>query len=340
MIDVTIIMPAYNVENYIKASILSVINQTYQNWELIIINDGSTDNTQKIIEECLSLDPVAHRISLINQENKGVSHSRNRGISLARGKYISFLDADDYYDPRYIALMVAPLQANQADMTFCKFKEIEIGEDKREKIISQTPEGVKKILNDSFTDHIEYIPQAKANMAIMYRLEKLRAQNILFQTDSHFAEDSEFVLKAAFSFCITFIPEYLYIYIYREDSASRGGFTSDKYLLEIAAYTRAWDFARHNRELGLTPEIYFAYMEKLLFTTKNRARRFLWQKLGVKEYQSVEYFLNEYQEQYQTHFTVPFKGLKRLTNWPKLAILRSKKRVLWALVPKSAKIYE
>lgn len=338
MIDVTIVMPAYNVENHIKASILSVINQTYQNWELIIINDGSTDNTLKVIEECLLLDS---RITLINQKNSGVSYARNKGIALAKGQYISFLDADDYYESLYIELMSKPLRNNQADMTFCKFKEVEITQDgKNNRVISQTPEDVKTILNNSFTDHIEYIPQAKANMAMMYRLEKLKTQNILFQIGSHFAEDSEFVLKAAFSFKITFIPEYLYIYIYRKDSASRGCFTSDKYLLEIAAYTRAYNFALQNKSWGLTPDSYFIYMERLLFTTKNRSRRFLWQKLGEKNYQTVKYFLNEYQKQYQTNFTVPFKGIKKLSNWPKLAILRSKKIFLWSLVPKSTKMYD
>lgn len=332
MIDVTIVMPAYNVESYIKASILSVIQQSYQHWELIVINDGSTDNTKSIIEECLKLDS---RISLINQENRGVSFTRNKGISLAQGQYISFLDADDSYDPQYIERMSEPLRHNNADLTFCKFQEVD-----QDRIISQTPEDVKEILNNSFTDHIEYIPQAKANMAMMYNLHKLKAQNIQFHVGSHFAEDSEFVLKAAFSFRIEFIPEYLYTYIYREDSASRGGFTSKKYLLEIAAYTRALQFAQENTHLGLTPDIYFNYMDKLLFTTKNRARRFLWNKLNSREHQTVHFFLKEYKKTYQEEFTVPFKGIKKISNWPKLAILRSQNKLLWSLVPKSSKIYE
>lgn len=331
MIDVSIIMPAYNVKDYIKASILSVINQTYQNWELIIINDGSTDNTLDIIQECILLDS---RIVLINQENRGVSATRNRGITLAKGEYISFLDADDSYDPHYIELMTEPLKKNIADMVFCKFKEMN-----QDRIISQTPEDIKSILNNSFTDHIECIPNAKANMAMMYRTQKLKDQNIQFYVDSHFAEDSEFVLKAAFSFRITFIPEYLYIYIYRKESASRGGFTSDKYLLEIAAYTRALDFAKNNISIGLTPSTYFPYMEKLLFTTKNRARRFLWEQLGNKEFDTVKYFLQEYQRQYNIEFTVPFKGLKKITNWPKLAVIRSQKVYIWACIPKCPKKY-
>ena len=332
MTDISIIMPAYNVEQYIEASILSVINQTDPHWELIVINDGSTDGTRSVIEKLLPLDD---RITLINQDNQGVANTRNRGISLAEGQYISFLDADDIYDPTYIEHMSKPLREGSADMSFCKYREVE-----GNRVITETPAEVIEILNGVFTDHIEYIPYAKANMAIMYRLEKIREQQILFQPNAVFAEDTEFVLKAALSFRITFIPEYLYLYVYRADSASRGIFNSRKYLSELAAYTRVEIFSRKYKELALLPESYFPYIKKLLFTTKNRIRRYLWQALGDGEYNEVQYFLTEYQKQYKTPFTVPFLGLKKITNWPKLAILRSQYRLLWKLVPKAKKRYQ
>ncbi|MFK5892033.1 MAG: glycosyltransferase family 2 protein [Pseudomonadota bacterium] len=87
---VSVIMPAYNAELYINDAIQSVINQTYDNWELIIINDGSTDNTLEAIQ--LFFD---ERIVLLEQENKGVSAARNVGLDVAKGKFITFLDADD-----------------------------------------------------------------------------------------------------------------------------------------------------------------------------------------------------------------------------------------------------
>lgn len=332
MVDVTIVMPAYNVEAYIKDSILSVINQTYENWELIIINDGSTDNTVSIIESLLSQDS---RISFYHQENQGVARTRNRGITLAKGQYISFLDADDIYDARYIELMSAPLRQNKADMSFCKYREVD-----GPRIITETPAEVQDILNGIFTDHIEYIPYAKANMAIMYRVAQLREQQLLFHPGAVFAEDTEFVLKVAFSARITFVPEYLYLYIYRVDSASRGVFNSRKYLSELAAYSRVKDFAKKNQSLALMPDSFFPYIEKLLFTTKNRIRRYLWQALGDGAYQEVQYFLDEYQKTYQTPFTVPFQGFKKISNWPKLAILRSRNQWLWKWVPEAKKRYE
>ena len=91
---VSVIMPAYNAEKYIDEAIDSVISQTFANWELIIVNDGSTDDTQKIVEAYVSSDT---RIKLINQENKRLGAARNEGIKNANGEWVAFLDADDLW---------------------------------------------------------------------------------------------------------------------------------------------------------------------------------------------------------------------------------------------------
>jgi teichuronic acid biosynthesis glycosyltransferase TuaG len=91
---VSVIMPAFNAGKYIEESINSVINQTFNNWELIIINDGSTDDTMTIANKYVSAD---QRIKLINQENKRLGAARNTGITNATGAWIAFLDADDLW---------------------------------------------------------------------------------------------------------------------------------------------------------------------------------------------------------------------------------------------------
>lgn len=98
---VSIIVPAYNAEQYIAETIRSVIDQTFQAWELIIVNDGSTDKTAEII---CSFDDG--RIRLLEQENGGVSSARNRGLDEAKGKYITFLDADDIFPPHSLQARV------------------------------------------------------------------------------------------------------------------------------------------------------------------------------------------------------------------------------------------
>lgn len=92
---ISIIVPFFNSQDYIDKCIESVQKQTFKDWELILINDGSTDNSVDIVGKYLQKD---HRIRLINQYNSGVSEARNRGIDESKGKYIFFLDSDDYID--------------------------------------------------------------------------------------------------------------------------------------------------------------------------------------------------------------------------------------------------
>ena len=92
---ISVIIPIYNSEKYIKKCIESIINQTYKNIEVILINDGSTDNSEEICNQYASEDG---RIKVINTTNKGVSASRNIGLKNATGDYISFIDCDDYVD--------------------------------------------------------------------------------------------------------------------------------------------------------------------------------------------------------------------------------------------------
>lgn len=97
---ISVIMPAYNVANYIEKSINSVLQQSYTDFELVIVNDGSTDNTREIILDCQAKD---NRIRLVEQTNQGVSVARNTGIENAQGEYISFLDGDDLWHQDFFA---------------------------------------------------------------------------------------------------------------------------------------------------------------------------------------------------------------------------------------------
>ena len=93
---ISVIVPVYNVKNYLEKCLDSIINQTYKNLEIILINDGSTDESLDI---CYMYEKKDKRIKVYNQENHGLSYTRNRGIELARGKYIGFVDSDDVISP-------------------------------------------------------------------------------------------------------------------------------------------------------------------------------------------------------------------------------------------------
>jgi len=107
--EISIVMPAYNAAKYITESITSILNQSFTRWELIVVNDGATDNTTEIVSSFLS----DSRILLINQSNKGVSAARNAGISIAKGAFITFLDADDAYLPENLEVKYEAIHADE-----------------------------------------------------------------------------------------------------------------------------------------------------------------------------------------------------------------------------------
>ena len=112
MDKITIIVPIYNVEKYLSFALDSVVNQTYKNLEVLLIDDGSTDNSRKIAEEYVKKDS---RFILIHQENKGLSGARNTGLENATGKYIMFLDSDDFFDPNSCESLYKCIEATGAD---------------------------------------------------------------------------------------------------------------------------------------------------------------------------------------------------------------------------------
>ena len=113
---VSIVIPAYNVESYIKNAIESALNQTYKNIEIIVIDDGSTDSLKKALEPYLK----SKKIKYIYQENKGLAGARNTGIKNARGEYIALLDSDDEFLPEKIERQIAYLENHpECDICYC-----------------------------------------------------------------------------------------------------------------------------------------------------------------------------------------------------------------------------
>ena len=110
---ITVIVPVYNVENYLNKCLDSLINQTYKNLEIIVINDGSTDNSGKICQEYAQKD---NRIIYIEKENGGQSEARNMGLDRMTGSYVTFVDSDDWVEPDYVEVLYNKLIEYQADI--------------------------------------------------------------------------------------------------------------------------------------------------------------------------------------------------------------------------------
>lgn len=116
--NLSIIMPVYNSEKFLADALNSVINQTYKDFELIIIDDGSTDGSSDICEEYAKNDK---RIKYVHQENSGGQVARNNGLDIATGKYIAFVDSDDALDPHIYEVLIQNLETYDADVSVCSF---------------------------------------------------------------------------------------------------------------------------------------------------------------------------------------------------------------------------
>lgn len=113
---ISVIIPVYNVEKYICRCLDSVLQQTYRNYEIILINDGSTDNSGNICQHYQSIEP---KITLLSQKNQGLSSARNVGIELAKGAYLTFIDSDDCVRSSYLEKLLKVMEKHDADISFC-----------------------------------------------------------------------------------------------------------------------------------------------------------------------------------------------------------------------------
>lgn len=121
MDKISIIIPVYNVEAYLGQCIETVLRQTYPELEILLIDDGSKDSSGKICDNYAEND---QRIIVIHKENGGLSDARNAGIDRATGKYLAFIDSDDYVHPQYIELLYRTITASDSDMAICGFREV------------------------------------------------------------------------------------------------------------------------------------------------------------------------------------------------------------------------
>ena len=162
---ISIVVPVYKVEKFLEKCIDSIINQTYKNLEIILVDDGSPDNCGKICDEYAKKDK---RIKVIHQQNGGLSAARNTGITKATGKYISFIDSDDYIEKDYIELLYTTIKQSKADIAIGSHTVIydtgtKLQKATGEKSILKPKEVLERILYDN---NIDYSAWAK-----LYKIE-------------------------------------------------------------------------------------------------------------------------------------------------------------------------
>ena len=312
---ISLIIPCYNAESTIAKCLDSVISQSYQNLEIIIIDDGSTDKTSSIIKEFQEKDS---RITLINQNNSGVSKARNQGIKMASGKYICFVDSDDWVEENYCSILHKSLIENDADISIAEafFEDKngnlvgkhQISEDSI--VIYDKQTALKLLLEDKI---IQSHPWAK-----LYKSELLK--NISFPENLEAFEDY-FTMFKVFnnSEKVAKINQPIYHYIQFENSLSHNLTPKRAYhfflaLMEAYSFLKAQNFESkfHTSIIRNILKKSFMVLKRIIRNTsdeemltekeniKTGLKSFLQYpalKIGVENYLYLRFFIN-YPEKY------------------------------------------
>ena len=210
---ISVIVPVYNTAAYLPKCLDSILNQTFRDFELLVVNDGSKDNSQQIIDQYVKKDS---RVVSIFKENGGLSDARNVGINQAKGEYIAFIDSDDYIDSKMFEEMITLAEKHQSEIVFCDLVKVdENGNEFRD--LPQSPQLPEKIiLKDDLTIFGEMSCFACNKLFKRTLFEKHR-----FQKGIHF-EDIELIPKLVLdSTVISKINLPFYKYFERQDSITK-----------------------------------------------------------------------------------------------------------------------
>ncbi|SFE21566.1 glycosyltransferase [Peptostreptococcus sp. D1] len=293
---VSVILPAYNSGKYIKSCIDSILNQSYENFELIIVDDGSIDDTQEIIS-----DYVDKKIKYIYQNNKGVSSARNTGIKNASGELVTFIDADDMMSKYQLEIM-AKYFCDGVDMVMCRYHRFSKMEELADKSCDQRME----------EDDVSNISRADASKLIhlgssyagyvwnkMYRMNKIselffadKGNGMAFREDIAMCEDLLFnsiYIDSCDNICV--LNKKLYYYFENKDGISSGGYSS-KLHTQITAYRNIFDIYQKNKSEYV--EIISLLKENVLkFSIDHINRMVIGEKINLAEVREYKAFIRE-----------------------------------------------
>lgn len=224
---ISVIVPVYNVEQYLERCVDSIINQTYKNLEIILVNDGSTDNSGQLCDELARKDD---RIRVIHKKNGGLSDARNVGIDEAEAELIGFIDSDDYIDEDMYEVLMNNLKDANADLSMCGHYDVYNN-------VPETQVADKKIWELSPQEAIKMVMEAKIlSVTAVNKLYKKSLFSELKFEIGKIAEDA-FIMIKLLDKCnkIVATNEKKYYYVHRENSITTQKF-SLKFLNVIEAY--------------------------------------------------------------------------------------------------------
>ena len=229
---VSVVIPTYNREDYVVRAVESVLNQTYHDVEVVLIDDGSTDNTAQKIQEIGRND---HRLKYFFQENKGVAAARNLGMQKSNGEYISFLDSDDVLEPDKIEEQLQELLKNQADVCVCNYWVV-TGNKRRLGLRGSVKNFLLHYLQNKMT------PQTNA---WLFKSTLWKENGILFREGCSWGEDMEFFVKLIY-FTKKAISLDRPLFTYQQDTQGLSVASLAKLEQDVFIWNEIWKWLKSN----------------------------------------------------------------------------------------------
>ena len=243
MSEISIIVPVYNVEHYLENCIESILNQTFKDFELILVDDGSTDNSCKI---CDIYEKKDSRIKVIHKNNGGLSSARNAGLDIACGKYVGFIDSDDSIHPRMYEILYDLIKKYESDISCCNYKKIyDIFKDEYENVNSL------EVIEMSNIEAIKNLYDKEIGVKLVIACNKLYRKNLFDKIRykvGRLHEDEFMAHRILYnSKKITYVDNELYYYLQRDGSIM----SKKTYKRKVDALLAQSDRMRFCNKIGL-----------------------------------------------------------------------------------------
>ncbi|KDA06609.1 glycosyl transferase [Microbacterium sp. CH12i] len=255
---VSVIVPVYNAAGHLKACVQSILSQTYLHLEVVLINDGSSDGSAELCDELAAADP---RVKVWHQDNGGIASAQNTGLKIATGELITFCDNDDLMAPRLLERLAGLMEATDADMSCCRWRNIGASRGGEElQNHRDTPFGEFIVIDDPAKAYqtvfslavrrllgVELRYFSEANWGKLYRAKVF--EGIHFP-DGHYAQDVAIAMSLyARMRKVTSCDDALYYWLQRGDSVSHGQRSVEYFSDIVRAHAKSFDVARSLRIL-------------------------------------------------------------------------------------------
>ena len=244
-VTISILMPVYNSQEYLKNTVQGVINQSYKEWELILVDDGSKDNSKNI---CIELQKIDNRIRFVNKENTGVSDTRNIALDNAKGKYIAFIDSDDSVHKDYLKILLSSIEKSNGQLAVCGFKERKISTNGQIEELSRVFYPKEVIATEDMKDLIMDFGNSGLLNPLwnkLYSRKIIEENNIRFKEEVETGEDFIFNLQYFRKINnICFSKGELYYYIRRNNNSITYQYIDNMYEKGLEIHNLLEDFLK------------------------------------------------------------------------------------------------